>query len=85
MKTGTVKFFSASKGYGFITPDDGGEEVFVHYSAIDAKGYRKFEDNDRVEYEAERGDKGYYATKARKLSKDGGRGDAEGEPADADE
>ena len=67
MKTGTVKFFSAKKGYGFITPDDGSDEVFVHYSVIDADGYRKFEDNDRVEYEAEQGGKGYHATVARRI------------------
>ena len=67
MKTGTVKFFSATKGYGFITPDDGGEEVFVYWSAIEADGFKKFEDNDRVEYEAERGDKGWHATKARRI------------------
>lgn len=49
--TGVVKWFSRLKGYGFINPDDGGDEVFVHYSAIDGDGYRNLYEGDRVEFE----------------------------------
>ncbi|PIE80424.1 MAG: hypothetical protein CSA11_08110 [Chloroflexi bacterium] len=49
--TGVVKWFSRLKGYGFIDPDDGEQEVFVHYSAIDGEGYRNLYEGDRVEYE----------------------------------
>lgn len=48
---GIVKWFSRVKGYGFINPDDGGQEVFVHYSAIEGEGYRNLYEGDRVEYE----------------------------------
>lgn len=49
--TGIVKWFSRLKGYGFINPDDGGQEVFVHYSAIDGDGYRNLYEGDRVEFD----------------------------------
>jgi len=49
--TGVVKWFSRLKGYGFINPDDGTQEVFVHYSAIDGEGYKNLYEGDRVEYE----------------------------------
>ncbi len=49
--TGVVKWFSRLKGYGFILPDDGGQEVFVHYSAIDGDGYRNLYEGDRVEFD----------------------------------
>ena len=58
MAQGTVKRFNADKGYGFITPDDGTPDVFVHHSAIEAEGYRSLEDNQRVEYTVTQGDKG---------------------------
>jgi cold shock protein len=58
MAQGTVKWFNADKGYGFIAPDDGGDDVFVHHSAIQADGYRTLEENQRVEYTAGRGAKG---------------------------
>lgn len=51
MKTGFVKWFSRLKGYGFIQPDDGGAEVFVHYSAIEGDGYRNLYEGDQVEFE----------------------------------
>lgn len=50
-QTGVVKWFSRLKGYGFINPDDGGQEVFVHYSAILGEGYRNLYEGDRVEFE----------------------------------
>lgn len=57
---GVVKWFSAEKGYGFITPDDGAD-VFVHYSAIQGSGYRKLEAGDKVEFEITDGPKGKQA------------------------
>lgn len=62
MSTGTVKWFNESKGYGFIVPDDGGEEVFVHHSNIIAEGYRTLEEGQKVEYDTGKGRKGPEAT-----------------------
>jgi cold shock protein len=62
MTTGTVKWFNADKGYGFITPAEGGDEVFVHVSAITAEGYRSLNEGAKVEYEVEQGPKGLQAT-----------------------
>ena len=67
MAQGTVKFFNAGKGYGFIAPDEGGDDVFVHYSVIQQEGFKKLDEGDRVEYEAERGPKGFKATTVTKL------------------
>ena len=58
MATGTVKWFNAEKGYGFITPDDGGNDLFVHHSAILGDGYRSLAEGAKVSYDAEAGDKG---------------------------
>ena len=58
MTQGTVKWFNADKGFGFIAPDDGTADVFVHHSAIQADGYRSLEENQRVEFTAVRGAKG---------------------------
>jgi CspA family cold shock protein len=55
---GTVKWFNNEKGYGFATPDDGSKDVFVHYSAIEAEGYRSLNEGDRIEFSIEMGDKG---------------------------
>jgi CspA family cold shock protein len=58
MATGTVKWFSDEKGYGFITPDDGSKDVFVHHSAIQAEGFRTLAEGAKVSYESEDGPKG---------------------------
>jgi CspA family cold shock protein len=62
MATATVKWFSADTGFGFITPDDGTKDVFVHRSAINLSGYRGLAEGAKVSYEAEAGDKGPKAT-----------------------
>ncbi|MGB0419102.1 MAG: cold-shock protein [Opitutales bacterium] len=58
MNTGTVKWFDAEKGYGFIQPDDGSKDLFVHHSEIQSDGYAKLEDGEKVEFEIGSGPKG---------------------------
>ena len=65
MATGTVKWFSDEKGFGFITPDEGSKDLFVHHSSIEADGYRSLTEGARVEYESEQGDKGPKAINVR--------------------
>ncbi|HUR74672.1 MAG TPA: cold-shock protein [Sporichthya sp.] len=67
MTQGTVKWFNAEKGFGFIAQDDGGADVFVHYSAIQTTGYRTLEDNQRVEFEITQGAKGPQAENVRAI------------------
>ncbi|WP_258805764.1 cold-shock protein [Pseudarthrobacter sp. NS4] len=67
MATGTVKWFNAEKGFGFIAPDDGSGDVFAHYSAISSGGYRSLEENQKVEYDLVQGQKGPQAENIRPL------------------
>jgi CspA family cold shock protein len=65
MARGSVKWFSAEKGYGFITPDDGTKDLFVHHSAIQAEGFRTLNEGEKVEYEVTQGQKGPQAVNVR--------------------
>jgi len=65
LATGSVKWFNAEKGYGFITPDDGSKDVFVHFSAISGSGYRSLDDEQRVEFDVTQGPKGPQAENVR--------------------
>ena len=65
MATGTVKWFNSEKGFGFIQQDGGGPDVFVHYSAIEAQGYRELAEGQKVEFEVTQGQKGPQAANVR--------------------
>lgn len=67
MQTGTVRWFDAKKGFGFITPTDGSSDVFVHHSAIDMPGYRVLTEGEAVEFEAMVSIKGWAATLVRRV------------------
>ena len=67
MTTGTVKWFNADKGFGFIAPDDGSADVFAHFSAIQGSGYRSLEENQQVEFEVGEGAKGPQAQQVHPL------------------
>ena len=67
MAQGAVTWFNAEKGFGFIAQDGGGQDVFVHYSAIETDGYRSLDENQRVEFEVTQGPKGPQAEKVRPL------------------
>lgn len=65
--TGVVKWFNDDKGFGFITPDDGSKDCFVHYSAIEGNGFRSLAEGDRVEFQVTQGQKGPAAENVRKI------------------
>ena len=67
MNKGTVKWFNAKKGYGFITPDDGGNELFVHYSCLQMDGFKVLHTDDKVSFDVEDGEKGPMATNVSKI------------------
>lgn len=67
MATGTVKWFNSTKGFGFIAPDGGGEDLFVHHSAIQTNGYRELTEGQNVEFEATQGQKGMQASNVKPL------------------
>ena len=68
MATGVVKWFSDEKGYGFITPDGGGKDLFVHHTGIDGAGFKSLNEGDKVEFEATEGQKGPQATNVRTVA-----------------
>lgn len=67
MPRGKVKWFNDAKGYGFIEPDGGGNDVFVHFSSIQAEGFRTLSEGQEVEFELQNGDKGLYAANVVRL------------------
>jgi cold shock protein len=67
MATGTVKWFNGDKGFGFIAPDEGGADLFAHFSAIQGRGFRSLEENQRVEFDIAQGDRGPQAANIRPL------------------
>jgi len=68
MPTGTIKWFDDRKGFGFIEPDGGGEDVFVHFSALQGEGYKTLEEGQQVQFEIVKGDKGLQAANVSKVS-----------------
>ena len=68
MATGKVKWLNDAKGFGFITPDDGGKDLFVHFSAVQGSGFKTLKENDKVSYDAAQGPKGPQATNVKPIA-----------------
>jgi CspA family cold shock protein len=68
MATGTVKWFNNAKGYGFVTPDEGEQDIFVHFSAITMDGYRTLKEGQRVEFDVQEGPKGLHAQNLQRVN-----------------
>ncbi|MBI5451757.1 MAG: cold-shock protein [Gammaproteobacteria bacterium] len=65
MTTGVVKWFNNAKGFGFVSPDEGGEDIFAHFSAIDMEGFKSLRQGQKVEFDIDEGPKGLFAAKIR--------------------
>jgi cold shock protein len=76
MRTGTVKWFNETKGFGFIAPQDGSDDVFVHFSVIQGKGFKSLKEGQSVQFEATKGQKGFQATVV-EVSDEAGAGHSE--------
>jgi CspA family cold shock protein len=85
MTTGTVKFFNENKGYGFIQPDDGGTDAFVHISAVERSGMRTLRQDQRVSYDLQQDNRGKMAAVNLKAADDAGQAQSEGEAANDQE
>ncbi len=70
MATGIVKWFNNAKGYGFVTPDQGEQDVFIHFSAINMDGYKTLKEGQKVQFDLEEGPKGLHASNLQSLSSD---------------
>jgi CspA family cold shock protein len=70
MATGTVKWFNNAKGYGFVTPDQGGQDVFIHFSAIEMDGYKTLKEGQKVQFELQEGPKGLHAANLQSVGSD---------------
>jgi CspA family cold shock protein len=81
-QTGIVEFFKDDKGYGFIRPDNGGKDVFVHHSVIQMEGFKSLKRGDRVEFEIQEDPKGPRAAEVRRVDDDGSAGGGEGDGQD---
>lgn len=68
MATGTVKWFNNAKGYGFVTPDQGEQDIFIHFSAISMDGYKTLKEGQKVQFELEEGPKGLHASNLQSIS-----------------
>tara|TARA_Y100001936_G_C16072471_1_gene671668 strand:+ start:687 stop:890 length:204 start_codon:yes stop_codon:yes gene_type:complete len=67
MATGTVKWFNDAKGFGFVAPDDGGEDLFAHFSAINMSGFKTLTEGEKISFDVTQGDKGKQASNIQKL------------------
>ncbi len=66
-KTGKIKWFNDAKGFGFVTPDDGSKDVFVHFSSIQGEGFKSLAEGDKIEFEVQESEKGPKAANVRKV------------------